>query len=107
MKERIMSKIREIYQREIKDRDQLFRRLRWLLRGAWGLSVAGITSFSNFVWSATVWWWKLYFTVCVGLCGAYFGLYALGSSHAGHALQGVEVIQFIRAAFQWVTAGWR
>jgi hypothetical protein len=102
-----MNNILEIYQREIKDREQLFRRLRWLLSSAWGLSVGAVRGFSNFVWSATVWWWKLYFRMCIGVYGTLLGVYVLGSSHAGHALQGVELIQFTNAALRWLTAGWR
>ena len=107
MKEKIISRILEIYEREIKDREQLSRRLLWLLRGAWGLSVAAITGFVNFVWSATVWWWKLYFRLVVGYVGVLFGVLMIGSSHAGHVLQGDELDHFLKTAFQWVTAGWR
>jgi hypothetical protein len=102
-----MSTILEIYEREIKDREQLSRHVVALLRGAYRLGVAGTRRSLSAIWQAEMWVWKMYFRACVGICGGFFGLYVLGSSHAGHALQGEEMKHLVYVAFRWITAGWR
>ena len=106
MKERIIGNITEFYESEIKDWKKLRVHLWTLLRGAGRLYIAMIEGALIGTWRAVIWWGKLYLRLSVGACGAFFGLYMLGSSHAGHALQGEEAGQFFITALRWIVAGW-
>jgi len=62
-------------------------------------------------WDRVVWcwcWWERLTGVVSGVCVAgMFCLYALGWSHAGHALSFDQFAALVEKTWKWATKGWQ